>query len=64
MAIFSIEASSKRLRNESPFLEPGCPIIPRMLRVVQPETLHGLEGLEGFLNHCPSIFRLWRMIQE
>jgi len=30
-------------------------------RVVQPETLYDLEG---FLNHCPSIFRSWRAIQD
>jgi len=28
MAIFSIDASSNKLENESPFTNPDCPIIP------------------------------------
>jgi len=30
VAIFFIEVSFKRLRNEPPFVEPSCPIIPRI----------------------------------
>jgi len=31
MAIFSIDASSNKLENESPFTNPGYPIIPRAI---------------------------------